>query len=428
MGNPEQDRRLHGGPAVPLKNPHLVASSVAVLLIFILVIAGELSAGWIENRYVHVLAPYNFLQKNQGVAMQQAAFLQEDLLPIYGSSELNWPDPFHSNRIFRMYPTGFTVFPVGEDGSEPLNILQKLAAVGSGLRGKKVALSLSPGFFLETMMPADAYAGNLSPLQANAFAYSSDLTWELKGAVARRMLDYPVTLRNDRLLKFALKRIADGSFSNRLLYYAILPLGELETFMLSLQDHMSTVAFISQQGNLDTTIVKETRAIKWASLLSHSQARHLANSNNNPFGVDNGQWKEFGAIWLLKKNSLDDEQFVKTMSASTAWTDLDLLLSELNELGSQPIILSMPFAGAYFDYMGVSRAARQKFYDRLEARSKSYGVPVVDFEDHDEDKTFFINFGSHLSSVGWVYYSRELEAFYQNSSPSEFVTPASLTR
>lgn len=401
-----------------MRHPHLTAALAVAVLIALLLGSGEASARQMENRYIHALADRSFVQKRQGSALQRAAFQSPDLLPVYGSSELDLPDRFDANRIFRRYPTGFTPFPIGGNASESLILLQRLAAIGPDLKGKKVAISLSPGFFLETMMPPDEYAGNLSPQQANEFAFNLGLSWELRKAVARRMLDYPDTLRNDRMLNFALERLADGSQVSRALYLAILPYGRLETWGLGLQDDWETVNFIWQADSLNLKVAKEPGELDWDMLLAHAQTRYRQRSDNNPFGFDNDQWTQFGPQWLNARNTLEDKRFLRALRLSLGWTDLELLLRELKELGADTLVLSMPFPGQYFDYLGVSRAARQEYYNRLETLARAYGVGEVDFQDHDQDKDFFLNPGSHLSSVGWIYYSKELDAFYHQRGPS----------
>ena len=101
------------------------------------------------------------------------------MLLVYGSSELNlqaaYNRPFHATNLFRDRPTGFTVFPVGKAGTTCLIMLQKLAALGPDIRGKKVAISLSPFWFFERLdLRPDAYAGNVSDLHAGELAFGSD--------------------------------------------------------------------------------------------------------------------------------------------------------------------------------------------------------------------------------------------------------------
>ena len=130
--------------------PHLGPALLAVVVVVAAVIGGDLYARRLEARYVHALAPELFQQKMQGSALQAEAFRQPDLLPLYATSELDtFVGPYTASEFFRTYPTGFMVFSVGRQGTLPLIILQDLAAVGSDLRGKKVAICASPTFFRE---------------------------------------------------------------------------------------------------------------------------------------------------------------------------------------------------------------------------------------------------------------------------------------
>jgi D-alanine transfer protein len=129
-------------------------------------VAAPVAGGYLERRYVHVLAPILFAQKNQGIALQRIAFSQSDLLPFYGTSELVKPAGNKAADFFQTYPTGFNVFSVGKPGAASLILLQKLAAMGSSLRGKKVAISISPTWFFHENVPVTCYNGNFSLLQA----------------------------------------------------------------------------------------------------------------------------------------------------------------------------------------------------------------------------------------------------------------------
>lgn len=395
-----------------MNTPHLLPALTASILFAVFLLFGENYAGWMENQYVHALSVSDSAQRRTGTAFQKAAFRQPDLLALYGSSELDLPDPFRANRVFWLYPTGFTTFPVGGNGCEPLIILQRLAGIGRELAGKKVAISLSPDFFLETMMPPTAYAGNFSALHAYSLIFSTDLSMGLKGAVARRMLDYPATYTEDPLLRFGLTELSNGSPWSAALYYASLPLGEVRTGVLGLQDHWDALNYIWDQGPLSTVVLKHKRNLNWEVLLEHAQARYMPLADSNQFGFSNIEWQRLAPHWLEHKNILDDKEYRRVLHSSKAWADLDLLLREMQELGAQPMLLSIPFPGRYYDYMGVSRSARQDYYDRLEALAAFYQVSIVDFQSHDEDKYFFLNPGSHLSSIGWIYYSDALDAFF----------------
>jgi D-alanine transfer protein len=85
------------------------------------------------------------------------------------------------------------------------------------------------------------------------------------------------------------------------------------------------------------------------------------------------------------------------------------------ELGAQPLVISQPIPGIYYDYVGISGQARLQYYSRLRALGAQYGVPVVDFENHDTDSYFVTDPNSHLSRLGWVYYDQALDAFFHGT-------------
>src|SRR5262249_4579163 len=160
----------------------------------------------------------------------EAALEAGCLLPLYGSSDLNYNGvynrPFHLTNLLHDYPTGFTIFPVGKAAVTCLIIQQKLAAAGPALRGRKVAVSMTPHWVVQGLTAwARGYEGNFSPLHAGELAFTPWLSLQLKQDAARRMLQYPATVAKRPLLRFALENLADGSPLSLACYDAVLPLG-----------------------------------------------------------------------------------------------------------------------------------------------------------------------------------------------------------
>src|ERR1700678_3360420 len=142
------------------QTPHLAPALTAVILCVVVLESFGYYARTLEYRSITALARSEAVieregklapVKNQGTALQQAALDTGCLLPVYGSSELNllqpYTRPFHPTILFHDRPTGFTIFPIGKAESTCLTILQKLAGLGPALRGRKVAVSLSPCWF-----------------------------------------------------------------------------------------------------------------------------------------------------------------------------------------------------------------------------------------------------------------------------------------
>jgi D-alanine transfer protein len=419
---PHQETLLAAArPATALS--HLVAALTALFLCTAIVGGGVAYARSQEKQSVHALAPVWFPLKQHGSALQRQAFLEPDLLPIYGSSEVKTRDPYDASEVFDGYPTGFTVFPVSEMGANALIVVQELAAVGTDLATKKLVISVTPPTFFRRMIDPGTYAGNFSSLHASALAFSTDLGLGVKAAVARRMLEYPSTLRSSRLTQFAVHRLAGDSPSDRLLYYLALPLGKLQNLVLELQDHWETLQVIRSMEDLDKPPAHHTRGINWLGLLAEADRQCSRTSNNNPFGFSNKYWRQNGdqisqghatGNW---RRSLDLVKAIRSMpdvvAGAKEWEDLELLLQALEELKAQPMILNAAMCGRFYDYCGVPYDQRRQYYQRLEELAGRYGCPVLDFADFDGDCHFVSDPASHLSSKGWVYYAEAMDNLYQ---------------
>src|SRR4029077_13266615 len=110
------------------------------------------------------------------------------------------------------------------------------------------------------------------------------------------------------------------------------------------------------------------------------------------------------------------DEMVSNLRNSTEWTDLDLLLEGLKQLGARPLLLSMPIARSFYDRQGISRQERHDlYYQRLRELAQRRGVPLIDFENEDEDAAFLSGVGSHLSPEGWPYYDHALDRFYHGA-------------
>jgi D-alanine transfer protein len=154
--------------------PHLFATLVALGLAAIILLAAQRILIHLEHATIASTAPEIFALKNQGLAFQRAAAQSRKVLPIYGSSELFHPEAAERGNIFfRTAPTGFQLSPVGGGGAKQLNMLQKVGAIGSALRGKRLAFSLSPGWFCTATPGSQGYKGNFSPMAATEMAPSA---------------------------------------------------------------------------------------------------------------------------------------------------------------------------------------------------------------------------------------------------------------
>ena len=388
--------------------PHLFAAVVGVALAGIILFAAERIVVHLERVTIQTTAPELFSLKNQGLAFQRAAAHAREVLPIYGSSELRVPEaPERGNVFFRTAPTGFQLSPVGSGGANPLIWLQKIAALGSHLRGKKVAISLSPGWFCTGTPGWQGYRGNFSSIAAMEMVFGNALNFDLKRGIASRMLECPSTLENRPLLEFGLRRLASNRWFDHIAFFAVWPAARAQIALLELEDHLGALHHIRHDKRPAPLVQAETP--DWPVLIAKASRAKAPDIGKQP---------KMSIFGRQIAPGFRDVGFRRGVQGSPIWIDLELLLRTFASVGARPIILSMPLPGDFYDHAGVSRSAREEYYTKLRALVQRYGFVVAEFEDHDEDPGFLIKHQSHLTAKGWVFYDRALDNFFHGRRPA----------
>jgi len=388
--------------------PHLFAGLISSGLVAAVLFGGQMAALRLEHTTIVATAPELFPLKKQGLAFQRAAAQAPNVLPLYGSSELTAVlAPERAHVFFRTAPTGFQVSPVGAGGANTLSMLQKVAALGSDLRGKKIAISLSPGWFLNpTAGWWEGYKGNFSQMAASEMVFGTAVDFDLKRDIASRMLKCPITLKNSPFLELALKRLASGRWRDRIVFWMLWPIGKAQTAILELQDHFAAFHYIRHK--IKPAPQCHSEVLDWSKLIASVGETKTPDRDN-----------------LTKASSLHEELgpgrrdvgFQKRMDESAGWIDLELLLRTLTKVRARPLLLSMPIAGDLYERNGVSRSAREQYYAKLRALVQRYHFRLVEFEGHDEDSAFLYLQKSHLTAKGWIYYDRALDDFFHGRAP-----------
>jgi D-alanine transfer protein len=388
--------------------PHLFSALIASCLAAAVLVGAEIGAVHLEQVTILSTAPELFSLKNQGLAFQRAAVRAANVLPFYGSSELTAVRvPERANIFFRTAPTGFQVSPIGKGGANSLIMLQKIAALGSDLRGKKVAISLSPGWLLTPgNWWSEWYRGNFSLMAASETVFGTALDFELKRDIASRMLKFPGTLKNSPFLEFALRLLASDRWLDRVLFCVIWPVGKAQTAILEWQDHFAAFNYIRLK--MKPAPSQRLERLDWPKLIASVGGTKPTDADKVTIAPSLKEGASRGRR---------DATFQNAMNASPGWINLELLLRTLARVQAQPLVLSMPIPGDFYDQKGVSRSAREDYYVKLRALVRSYHFPLVEFKRHDEDPAFLYLHKSHLTAKGWIYYDRALDDFYHGRLP-----------
>ena len=414
---------------------------IIAAVLAILIAAGT---GWGVRKYatrlaaseVQAVATCDVPFKYQTLTLQRAALASGHILPIYGSSELFCcGNPFRPTQVFASRPTEFEAMPVGHAGTADLFFMQTFAALGNGLRGRKLAISASPLWFSQGDGPdLRQYASNFIPELAYTFMFEAPISPRLRRAGARRMLAYPETLQ-DTVLRVAAEDIAHPTPIHHAAYVALAPAGHLMTWILHVFDAGRTVAFVGMLRRSCPRPASTSIPPDWVRMAARGTRISEQRDTTNPFGFADWMYSEllrsrpkvYEALALYQSGRTNRDgtllppptKWELTMSQSAEWTDLRLALRVLRELKARPLVWSLPLPGAYDNYTPVSVVARGSYYDRYEHIVDRARVPWLDFRDHEEDPYFLTDPGSHLSARGWVFADRALDMFWHDRSTAE---------
>jgi D-alanine transfer protein len=299
---------------------------------------------------------------------------------------------------------------VGKPGSTSMIILQKLAGLGTDLRGKRVAISLSPSWFLVPVINPHFYEGNFSLLAASEVAFGGALNFELRRDIASRMLQFPHIRAMTPLLEFALARLASGTWFDHVVFCALWPMGKTQNTVLNLQDHFAALVHILRQAK--PAPPRHPEMLDWPKLIAKATEDGDANADKKEEALG----PEDEAI-----GGGGDTAFLAGMDAAREWIDFELLLRVLSEIHAQPLLLSMPINGPSYDRAGVSRSARDAYYNKVRALAQRYDFPLLEFAEHDDDPAFFKGHNYHLSAKGWMFYNRALDNFFHGRDPEDSI-------
>lgn len=399
----------------------LYAFLLAGLLFLAAMIGLDGTARFLVGQYSHAFAAGGdnallFFTESSAL-VQQVAFERSDILPVYGSSELDLDVANRPGEFFLAKPTGFLAFPVGKAGATPLSMTTALANVGDRLRDKKLVIIISPTWALWGDAYNHSYMPNSSEQDLDGVLFSPSLSLPFKRELARRLLQIPNAFRRNPTSAWAAIALATDDLPHTLLYDALLPYGILKTAGNRIRDTVQTLDTLSQFTPAALRPPVSQPAPDWNDLLARARSDYAAHSDNNPYGVDNDQWNNtFRARMPAQAKVWSETKFDTFVQTALMWQDLDLLLRELHELGAHPLILNIPFNGKYYDGLGIPAPARALYYDKLrQAVAPYHDVKLLDFQDREYDRYLFLDPNAHLSPAGWGIYDQAIDTFYHES-------------
>lgn len=392
--------------------PHLLAGGIAVLAYLGLAVGVQRVGRREVVSQAAALAPLMFPDKWRGRAAQLALFKHDDILPVYGSSELVVDMPYRASEFFGAYPTDFTVAPIGDRGFPPLSMAIALGSLGEDIRGKRLVVSLSGTWFLGDDSRNDrvTFRAHYSALQVGDVVFRSGLPIALRRRFAQLVRVYAEPGDISPFLATTL-----SCLDRRCAYEPLLPLlGPLWWIRSATLRAYNHAALAAKLHGMDVPR-RYPRELDWRALEASGDSMWRTRSASNPFGIQDSIWFADHDRIVRGKDKVADSLFLGRIARAPKWAELELLLATLRALGARPLVLVTPLKGGFWDYKGVSTSARSQFYARLDSATRRFGFPTRTFQEYDGDPYFLSETRSHLSPKGWAVYDRTINAFYHDS-------------
>lgn len=362
-----------------------------------------------------------------GSGMAKAGLGRDDILPLLGASEL-WrgTSRYKSFRFFRRAPSGFRVLQISSNGAASLALAQVAAGIGPDLRGKKIALTFTPHLFEVPTVSFEDFSLSFVAYHAYQTLLSRDLPLGLRQRIARQLLTHDYVFESEPLLHYFTKKLAtsEKSILNKISYWAALPLAWSRLKILEGIDNMHLLVRTIHRGKCEAPVAAPSHTINWTKHLQRAHFRQRALATNNPYGIVNAAWN-WGKVklWGFYPNGTQDGRYLEQLAGSPEWTDFEILLEVLTELGAKVLLLEIPMKASLYDARGVSAAARSHYYARINQIAAHYKVTLADFEALEVDNDFGIDDCPHLGHVGWVRINQVLDAFYHDQPFDKALVP-----
>ena len=369
----------------------IVLALGAIALVCLLFPAQSLTREGIDYGYVYSGA------KSSSVEFVEAAMTEESLL-VFGSSELSTPKrivPQVPVQVFGTADYGVRLMLIGEAFDQSLWHAIALGAYQkAGIPRNKIALIVTPGWFVDGGQDADTFGTRFSYSLYSDFCSNPQVPDEAKAYVRSRLEELGTdetalnaaspSLPQDYLNAFALKALDD----------------------LKLRQGLIEV----RAKGIDLVDEEKPATPDFEQLRREAAETGEQMSTTNDWGVEDAFYtNQLEPALADAKGSRAGE----TYSDTPEYDDLNCFLDIADACGVEVLVVLSPEMGPYYDYIGIGQETRAASYDRVRSIVANHSAQLADFSDREYEKYFLYEI-VHFGWTGWVDVEESLYRFAQD--------------
>jgi D-alanine transfer protein len=278
----------------------------------------------------------------------------------------------------------------------------------SDKKDRKVAMILSLQWFMGSAgIDNTSFEANFSPSQFYTLLSNKNITEEHRKKYASRV-DQVLT----KTSQFAPEKLYAKIYSNDGIQYKLLkclfePYFFARENIVTLKDKGLLYRKLITLPEKETT---ELREINWTEEYKKAEEQGKSQVTNNEFMVYDTYYDKY-----LKDNLQSQKDINKNVDLmnSKEYEDYELYLDICSDLNIKPYIILAPTNGRWYDYTGMTKESRDKFFDRIEEMARERGFEVLNLKN-EEYTPYFICDVMHLGWKGWTKVNEELYEHFKN--------------
>ena len=349
--------------------------------------------------------------KDKGVLINNH-FLEGGDIMMLGSSELRHATKQHPSRYFNTNRSKDKVFIIGRAGTKELQDAIILGSTDPNIRNKKVVLLVSLQWFTEKKgIVKNTFQVRFSPVQMYTFLNNPKISKKNKEHLCKRL---------NTLLKGSDEYASERLYAR--LYNSHTTLAKVEKVLLKpyfkfrekmviLKEKGMLYRRLEKLPNKSENYDKLGKPIDWKKENEIAIKDAKKRVKNNKFKIDNNYYnKTLKPRWKKLKNVYSKVDLLK----SEELNDYKYFLRVCENLGVKPTVVIMPVSPWYFDYKGISKEERYKFYDTIAKLAKEKGFNVMNLKN-EENTDYYLRDIMHLGTKGWLDVSERLYKQYNEA-------------
>lgn len=386
-----------------------IAFCLAVVLFIGTVLAYN---GFLDNAIIKRKS--NLRYSNTNAKLQCITALAKDLDPstmlVLGSSELNpAKEASYPGNLLANGNSDFNMTFVGYGNYCSLQHSIYLGSLAKNIPNKKVVLILSPQWFETNYLSSDSFSARFTQRAFDEFMKNDEISKDTKQKIIRRcetlLAKDPTEQANVKLYDSVYLK-GSPNLIDRLYLLVNNVFQEVKTKRDVIRYVQRDKPFVNPQVRAEN--------IDFNQLMASEEQEGKANSTNNPLYIDDTYYNTQVVPMLA---STKNSETGKTFCVSTEYDDLRLFLQVCKETGIQPLLVSVPVNGYWYDYMNFSKADRQQYYQNIRDIAAEYNVSLADFSSEEYTKYFFKDIW-HIGWKGWTALDKRIYDFYKEDDTS----------